>query len=372
MSTLTPSLVLQLKNLKQKVEHAVQQFSQGSPVLIGDDGKRENEVDFVFHSSFASTNLVNLAITHAKGLLCVALDHQIADRLGLHTAPQFPGSMSHTNFTLSVDARHQITSGISAKDRAYTIQLMASAETKPSDFITPGHVFPVRAVEGGLLARAGHTEALYELCLLSNLPCAAAMCEVLGEAGEPIPPDRILKDHAFSKLPFITTIDLLWYKIFHLSSHAEGPLESLTTSHDLKNGYSKHTLCFKEEECLTLPCCIQFYSQQFHFENLRIVLNNGFCCVDNGVKQEDCFAEIVLFNFENLTEELPQELSLFCDLSARIGLKNTKISVRRLITLARAIQFIANKTKTKLTSNDVNKISFPIEKDGEIIQSLLK
>ena len=83
------SISHQIANLKQKVEHAVLQFSNGEPILIGDDGKRENEVDFVFHASFATKENVNFAITHAKGLLCVALDHNIADKLGFYTAPPF-------------------------------------------------------------------------------------------------------------------------------------------------------------------------------------------------------------------------------------------------------------------------------------------
>ncbi len=356
------TISLQIIELKKRVKHAVQAFSTGEALLIGDDGKRENEVDFVFHASFATKEIVNSAITHAKGLLCVALDHSIADKLGFYTAPRFPGGISHTNFTLTVDAKHNITSGISAKDRAHTIQLMASIESTQSDFITPGHVFPLRSVEGGLLSRAGHTEALYELCLLSNLPCAAAMCEILGENGEPIPPNRISDNHAFAKLAFISTVDLLWYKILFTAAQQDNfKLMS-------ENKYILHS---GEEKFIRTPCAVQFYQQKFNPQTLRIVLNDGFSVKDNAVKQQNCFAEIVLFDFEGLLHELPEDISLFCDLSAKIGLRNTENSVKRFITLFRALQFIADKTEIKLTEEIINNIKFPVESDAEVMKVLV-
>lgn len=349
------SISSQFTQLKHRVEYAIQQFSTGKPILIGDDGKRENEVDFVFHASFSSKEIVNLAITQAKGLLCVALDHSIADKLGFYTAPRFPGGISHTNFTLSVDAKSNITSGISAQDRAHTIQLMASPHATASDFITPGHVFPLRAVEGGLLARAGHTEAIFELCQFSNLPCAGAICEVLDENGDPISPHDIQQGHAFSALPFITTIDLLWYKILYKNANQN--------SFRLSTEKDKFISGLTDEEFVSLPCAVQFYSQRFDPTQLRIVLNNGFSNVDNGISQQNCFAEIVLFNYENLLEELPEDITQFCDLSAKIGLQSTKTSVKRFVTLLKALHFVAQKTECKITAEQIDKMSFPVHND---------
>lgn len=355
---LSMSIAHQITELKQKVEYAITQFSNGCPILIGDDGKRENEVDLVFHGSFATKELVNLAITHAKGLLCVALDHAIADKLGFYTAPRFPGGISHTNFTLSVDAKNNITSGISAGDRAHTIKLMSSPSATSSDFITPGHVFPLRAVDGGLTARAGHTEALYELCQFSNLPSAAAMCEVLGENGEPISPHDIQEHPVFAKFPFITTIDLLWYKILYKQQQ--------TPIHRILNE-NKYII---PENVINLSCAIQFYKPKFSAENIRIVLNNGFSILDNGISQNNCCAEIVLFSFEDLLSELPSQLSDFCDLSAKVGLKNTCTSVKRLVSLINAFKFIEQKMEIKLTAEFVNAIKFPVKNDNILKFSL--
>ena len=353
----------QLTSLKKRVETAILQFSQGHGILIGDDGKRENEVDFVFHGSFATPEIVNLAITHAKGLLCVALDHDIADKLGFYTAPRFPGGISHTNFTLTVDARHGITSGISAKDRAYTIQLMGKQEASASDFLTPGHVFPCRAMDGGLLSRAGHTEALYELCKLSKLPCVGAMCEVLGENGEPISPATMKSNHPLSKHPYLSTVDLLWYKIF-FTKNTESVFQA--SGNDNKYLYSP-----KSEEFLTLPCAVQFYSHKCTPENIRIVLHDGFTTKDNGVEKNKCCVEIVFMEFEDIDKNIPEYIEEFCDLSARIGLKNTKTSVKRLVSMSRALSFIAQKTDLPLRKEEIERITFPLQSDKEFLLALI-
>ena len=358
------TLSQQLMQLKIRVENAVSCFSNGTPVLVGDDGKRENEVDVVFHASFATKELVNLALTHAKGLLCVALNHSIADKLGFYTAPRFPGGVSHTNFTLSVDAKNNITSGISASDRAHTIRLMASPEAQASDFITPGHVFPLRAVEGGLMARAGHTEALYELCALSNLSCAGALCEVLDENGDPIPAFSIHQSPIFSPFPFISTIDLLWHKVFFQKSD-----EKLFENKE--NEENKYISLNSTEDFVRLPCAIEFNSLSFHPKKLRLVLNEGFSSVDNGVSKNDCCAEIVLFSFENLKQPCSKDLNDFCDLSEKVGLKNTKNNVKRVVTLMRAVTFVGNKMKVNLTAELLKEIQWPVEGDLDVILGCL-
>jgi 3,4-dihydroxy 2-butanone 4-phosphate synthase/GTP cyclohydrolase II len=357
-------MLKKIANLKQRVEKAVTDFSQGKPVLIGDDGKRENEVDLVFHASFATKELVNLAITHAKGLLCVALDHKIADKLGFYTAPRFPGGISHTNFTLTVDAKENITSGISALDRAHTIQLMANPKAQSSDFITPGHVFPLRAMDGGLSSRAGHTEALYELCALCQLPSAAAMCEILGEDGAAICPSEINDNKIFSKFTFISTVDLLWYKVFFCQK--DFPFFDNTNPKE-----NKFFSIQNDADFLSLPCAIEFHSQKFVASELRIVLNHGFSMTDNGVKKSNCCAEIVLFDFENLNENLPEEISEFCDLSAKIGLKNTRTSVKRLVSLLRALQFLEKKMEIQLNPEILQGVHFSNQEDGLILTEII-
>jgi 3,4-dihydroxy 2-butanone 4-phosphate synthase/GTP cyclohydrolase II len=359
----------QILALKTKIEKAILDFSAGIPILIGDDGKRENEVDLVFHARFATPELVNLAITHAKGLLCVALDHHLADKFGFYTSPRFPGGISHTNFTLSVDAKNNITSGISAKDRAHTIQLMGDEGSQASDFITPGHIFPLRSQNGGLTSRAGHTEAVYELCYLSKLPAAGAICEILNDIGEPVTPDKIKEHSIFSKLTYINTIDLLWYKILyckqdHFIQHINSNL-MLNQPIIIESNTSPW-----DDMCV--PCSIELFSQKFNPDTLRIVLQNGSTIISNNVKKEDCCAEIILFSFKNLNQTLPNDISEFCDLSEKVGLKNTSIAVKRFVTLLRSIQFVTNKLEYTITEQTISNLVLPVESDEKLLFSILK
>lgn len=357
------SVLSELTQLKHTVERAAHAFAHGSPVLIGDDGKRENEVDFVFHALFSSPELVNWAITHAKGLLCVSVDQAVADALGLHAAPTFPSGISHTNFTLSVDAKNGITSGISAKDRAHTIQLLARPESRPTDFLTPGHVFPVIAVEGGLFSRAGHTEAIAELCAICQLPGVGAMCEVLDEQGSSLPPQGISQLPAFQGVPFLTTVDLLWYKVFYGNQNPSSfPLTEQSP------GVYSHLV---GSDFVSLDCQIQFYTGRAQ-DPCRVVLCDGSSIRDNGVDASQCCAEIVVFGPPQMAQNLPACLTDFCDLSARIGLKGTQAPVKRLVTLWRALSFVAERvTGQPMSAAWASLQKLPASEDHSLIEHVL-
>ncbi len=194
------------------VETAIQAIAQGRLVIVTDDEDRENEGDLVMAAAKATPETVNMMIRHGRGLICVpALNHHLK-RLGIN--PMVPENReSHqTDFTVSVDAAEGITTGISAYDRARTIRLLADPETRPDDLVQPGHVFPLRAKPGGVLQRAGHTEASVDLAALAGLPPIGVLCEILNEDGSLARlPDLAVFKKKFG-LPMISIADLIEYR----------------------------------------------------------------------------------------------------------------------------------------------------------------
>jgi len=165
------------------VEQAVRRVRSGRMLVVVDDADRENEGDIVFAAEHASPELVNFAVKHCRGILCAPMAAEIADHLELRLLVPDNTSKFGTPFTESVDARRGTTTGTSAFDRARTLRALARPGAVAADFVRPGHVFPLRAMPGGVLRRAGHTEAAPDLCRLAGLRPVAAVCEILAEDG---------------------------------------------------------------------------------------------------------------------------------------------------------------------------------------------
>ena len=166
------------------IEDALEDFKAGKFLLVTDDEARENEGDLIVAAQFADARAVNFMAKFARGLICVPMENARLETLQL--APMTPNNTDRhsTAFATSVDARDHVTTGISAADRARAIAVLIAEETKPSDLTRPGHMFPLRAREGGVLVRAGHTEAAVDLCHLAGLYPAAVICEILNEDGD--------------------------------------------------------------------------------------------------------------------------------------------------------------------------------------------
>lgn len=165
------------------VTAAIADIAAGRPVVVTDDEGRENEGDLVMAASLATPEAVNLMIRHGSGIVCVPAAEPLLRRLGL--GPMVTGNREahRTDFTVSVDAAEGITTGISAADRTRTIRLLAGADTRPDQLVQPGHVFPLRARPGGVLERAGHTEAAVDLATLAGLPPCGVICEIVNDDG---------------------------------------------------------------------------------------------------------------------------------------------------------------------------------------------
>ncbi len=196
----------------QRVQQAIEDIKQGKMVVMIDDEDRENEGDLVYAATFSTPEKVNFMASEAKGLICVSISKEIADRLNLQPMVQHNDSQHETAFTVSVDAR-DATTGISAFERDMTIKLLASPISSPEDLVRPGHIFPLVAKEGGVLVRTGHTEGSVDLCKLAGLSPAAVICEIMREDGQMARRDDL---EAFSKkhgLNIVYISDIVEYRL---------------------------------------------------------------------------------------------------------------------------------------------------------------
>ena len=165
-------------------EDLIAEARAGRMFILVDDEDRENEGDLVIPAQFATPEAVNFMIRHARGLVCLAMTRQRVEQLGLPLMSQSNGSRHQTPFTISIEARHGVSSGISPADRAHTIAVAINPESAREDIVSPGHIFPLMAREGGALVRAGHTEASVDIARLAGLLPAGVICEIIRDDGE--------------------------------------------------------------------------------------------------------------------------------------------------------------------------------------------
>ena len=157
----------------------VEDLKNGKMVILVDEEDRENEGDLVMAADFITPEAINFMVTHARGLVCLTLTTERCEQLGLGMMASRNGSSFGTNFTVSIEAAEGVTTGISAADRAHTIKVAVDPNSTTMDLVSPGHIFPVRAVPGGVLIRAGHTEAGCDLTQMAGFHPASVICEIL-------------------------------------------------------------------------------------------------------------------------------------------------------------------------------------------------
>jgi 3,4-dihydroxy 2-butanone 4-phosphate synthase/GTP cyclohydrolase II len=165
------------------VESAVADFAAGRMVIVTDDERRENEGDLIMAASKATAEAIGIMIRHCSGIVCVATTSDVLSRLGLGPMVANNRDTYRTDFAISVDAAQGVTTGISAADRARTVRILGDPDARPEQLARPGHVFPLRARPGGVLERAGHTEAAVDLAVLAGLPPSGVLCELMNDDG---------------------------------------------------------------------------------------------------------------------------------------------------------------------------------------------
>ncbi|MBI5476329.1 MAG: bifunctional 3,4-dihydroxy-2-butanone-4-phosphate synthase/GTP cyclohydrolase II [Ignavibacteriales bacterium] len=195
------------------IDDAIRDLKLGKIIIVVDDEDRENEGDFIFAAEKSTSAAINFLAKHGRGIICVALTEHRTKELSLDMMVESNTSLHETSFTVSVDYVHGTTTGVSAHDRNATVLSLIKESTKASDLARPGHIFPLRAMEGGVLRRVGHTEAVIDLCKLSGLYPAGVLCEIMNEDGEMARiPDLMKLSHQFD-LRIVTVQDLIEYRM---------------------------------------------------------------------------------------------------------------------------------------------------------------
>jgi len=197
----------------EQVERALAELRRGGMVIVLDDEERENEGDLVCAAEHVTPEMINFMATHGRGLVCMPMTAERLDELQIPLMVQENTARRGTAFCVSIEARRDITTGISAADRATTIRMAVDPKTRPDDLARPGHVFPLRAAAGGVLKRAGHTEASIDLCRLAGLRPAAVVCEIMNADGTMA---RLRDLRSFARkhqLEMLTIADLIRYRM---------------------------------------------------------------------------------------------------------------------------------------------------------------
>jgi|SRR5690554_3156542 3,4-dihydroxy 2-butanone 4-phosphate synthase/GTP cyclohydrolase II len=194
------------------ISEIIEEIRQGRMVILVDEEDRENEGDLVLAAQFATPEHINFMAKYGRGLICLTLTEARCRQLNLPSMVQKNGSRMHTNFTVSIEAASGVTTGISAADRAHTIQVAVARDATAADIVSPGHVFPLVAQDGGVLVRAGHTEAGSDLAGLAGLEPASVICEILNDDGSMARLPDLMKFAQKHQLKIGTIADLIQYR----------------------------------------------------------------------------------------------------------------------------------------------------------------
>lgn len=250
------------------IDEAILDIQRGKMVILVDDEDRENEGDLVIAAEKVTPEAINFMARYGRGLICLALSAERADQLRLPQMVQENTASFGTAFTVSVDARSHITTGISAKDRATTIQTIIDPKSKHSDLVRPGHIFPIRAEKGGVLKRAGQTEGSVDLARMSGLYPAGAICEIMSEDGSMARTPELIEFARSHDLKLITIKDLIQYRIrreslVHKVSEAhlptdDGEFQAVVFMNDIDNEF--HVALLKGEIQANEPTLVRVHS----------------------------------------------------------------------------------------------------------------
>lgn len=356
-----------MKSYIQRVEIALQALRNGRMVLLTDDSSRENEADFIFPAECMTHEIMNFMIRQGSGIICLSLTGSHIKKLGL--SQMVPPSDNHsrhgTPFTISIEARTGISTGVSAKDRTTTILAAVSDTATESDLVKPGHVFPLHAKEGGCLERAGHTEGALDLVKMAGFKPAAVLCEVMNPDGTMSSGEALHQFAQSHELPLVSIQDLIEYRRLTENLISEEVSTELPTevhgtfkliSFKEKNKSNEQVALIKETRDLTQPLLVRIHSscmtgdlfgslrcdcnQQLHYSLDRIQKEGGILIyLDQEGRGIGIFNKIQAYQLQTQgfdTIEANQKLGLPVDartyyLAANF-LKNRQIRQVRLLT----------------------------------------
>lgn len=206
------SLLSSFGTSEQRVKAAISAFQQGNGVLVLDDENRENEGDLIFPAETITTEQMATLIRYGSGIVCLCITDELCKQLDLPPMVQDNTSVNKTAFTVTIEAAQGVSTGVSAADRVTTVRAAVADGAKPQDLHRPGHIFPLRAVEGGVLSRRGHTEASVDLARLAGYKPAAIICEITNDDGSMARTPEILNFARRFNFPVLTIEDLVEYR----------------------------------------------------------------------------------------------------------------------------------------------------------------
>ncbi|WP_386695022.1 3,4-dihydroxy-2-butanone-4-phosphate synthase [Lonepinella sp. MS14435] len=209
------SLLSPFGTAEQRVINALKAFQQGNGVLVLDDEDRENEGDLIFPAETINTEQMAKLIRYGSGIVCLCITDELCQQLDLPPMVQDNTSVNRTAFTVTIEAAQGVSTGVSAADRVTTIKAAIADNAKPTDLHHPGHVFPLRAVKGGVLKRRGHTEASVDLAILAGYKPAAVICEITNDDGTMARTPQIVEFAQKFDYPVLTIEDLVEYRNKH-------------------------------------------------------------------------------------------------------------------------------------------------------------
>lgn len=304
--------------MSNSIEQAIAALKNKKMIILTDDDDREHEGDLVFPADIITPEVVNFMIRQGTGIVCVALPEEHLKRLDLPlmVSPENNHTKNTTSFTLPVDAAEGITTGVSAADRAKTIQVMMDEHSAPSDLVKPGHVYPLRAKEGGVLTRAGHTEGSIDIVELAGFKRAAVICEVMNPDGTMARGEALKAFAAQHDLPMLSIRELIEYRL----AHEDQIQESVETPIVLKE-HGEFTLTVLREKHLAFQH-MTLFKPPAHPEQPLLVRIHSACSTGDifGSSYCDCHAQL-----HHALERISEEggLLIYLDQEGRgIGLFN--------------------------------------------------
>ena len=360
------------------IEAAIEDIKNGKVIIVVDDENRENEGDFLAAAEMATSEMVNFMATHGRGLICTPLTENRCKELGLGMMVQNNTDPMETAFTVSVDLRGKgVTTGISAADRALTIKALVDKETKPTDLARPGHIFPLKAKEGGVLRRTGHTEAAIDFARLAGLEPAGVIVEIMNEDGTMARLPQLLKVAEKFDIKIVSIEDLVAYRMEHdslIEKKEDFLLETRfgefrvrayqqTTNNQVHLALTKGTWS-KEEAILT-----RVNSTLVNNDILGTLTNNADKKLDQmfQVSNEEGRGAILFINQQNQSQNLLGRLSILKEnqengqlMAPAIGMDNKDFGIGAQILHDIHISKIKLVTNTKQTKR-VGMIGYGLE-----------
>lgn len=312
----------------KRVQEAIEEIKKGNMVIMLDDEDRENEGDLVYSAALSDDQKVNFMATHAKGLICVAVTKQTANRLELNPMVASNTSSYETAFTVSVDCAKAST-GISAGERDNTIKILANPISKAVELVRPGHIFPLIAKDGGVLARTGHTEGSVDLCKLAGLAGEAVICEIMKEDGTMARRDDLDIFAQKHNMKQVYISDLVEYRMAHESLVSETSKEKLTfMSYPAQKRvfqdhlYNEHTVIQFGE--ISETSLVKFHNVEYDInlflneDKLNSILKSINFLADKG-------GVLIFLDNTHESKEIMKDFGIGAQILNELGIKNIKL-----------------------------------------------